>query len=106
MAPESRFAVKLDTSVEQIEVPFQMLRCYVAELKNGVTYHAAGAFDIRGWVRNDPDGSVEIDAQGTADNLRSFIEQIEIGPPSSRVDDLDVVERETDDRPDEFRVVR
>lgn len=67
---------------------------------------AAGAFDIRGWVRNDPDGSVEIDAQGTADNLRSFIEQIEIGPPSSRVDDLEVEEREADDRPDEFGVVR
>lgn len=45
MAPESRFAVKLDTSIEQIEVPFQMLRCYVADLKNGITYHAAGAFD-------------------------------------------------------------
>lgn len=45
MPPESRFAVKLDTAVEQIEVPFQMLRCYVAELKQGVTYHAAGAFD-------------------------------------------------------------
>jgi hypothetical protein len=31
--------------VEQIEVPFQMLRCYVTDLKHGVKYHAAGAFD-------------------------------------------------------------
>jgi hypothetical protein len=45
MPPESRFAVKLDTAVEQIEVPFKMLRCYVSELKHGVRYHAAGAFD-------------------------------------------------------------
>lgn len=45
MPPESRFAVKLDTAVEQLEVPFQLLRCYVAELNGGVTYHAAGVFD-------------------------------------------------------------
>ena len=32
-------------SLEQVEVPFQLLRCYVAELKGGITYHAAGAFD-------------------------------------------------------------
>jgi hypothetical protein len=45
MQPEARFAVKIDTPVEQLEVPIQLLRCYVAELKDGVTYHAAGAFD-------------------------------------------------------------
>ena len=45
MQPESRFAVKLDTAVEQLEVPIQLLRCYVADLKAGVRYHAAGAFD-------------------------------------------------------------
>lgn len=43
--PESRFAVELHTPIERLEVPFQLLRCYVAELKGGVTYHAAGAFD-------------------------------------------------------------
>jgi hypothetical protein len=45
MSPESRFAVKLDTAVEQVELPFQLLRCYVAEINGGVKYHAAGAFD-------------------------------------------------------------
>ena len=45
MQPDTRFAVKLDTAVEQVEMPFQLLRCYVAELRGGVTYHAAGAFD-------------------------------------------------------------
>ena len=34
-----------DTAVEQIDVPFQLLRCYVAELNGGITYHAAGVFD-------------------------------------------------------------
>src|SRR5262245_50101217 len=45
MRPESRFAVKIDTPVDQVEVPIQLLRCYVSELKGGVTYHAAGVFD-------------------------------------------------------------
>jgi hypothetical protein len=43
--PESRFSLRLDTAVEQVNVPFQLLRCYVAELNGGVTYHAAGVFD-------------------------------------------------------------
>ena len=43
--PESRFALNLDTAVEQVSVHFQMLRCYVAELNGGITYHAAGAFE-------------------------------------------------------------
>jgi PilZ domain len=45
MQPETRLAVQLQTPVEQVEVPFQLLRCYVADLKGGVRYHAAGAFD-------------------------------------------------------------
>ena len=43
--PETRLAVQLHTPVEQLEIPFQLLRCYVAELRGGITYHAAGAFD-------------------------------------------------------------
>ena len=43
--PDTRFGVELHTAVERVEVPFQLLRCYVAEIKGGVKYHAAGAFD-------------------------------------------------------------
>jgi acylphosphatase len=46
----------------------------------------ADAFDIRGYVRNASDGSVEIVASGSAENLRSFREQVEIGPSGARVD--------------------
>jgi hypothetical protein len=44
--PQTRFPVQLDTPLEQVEVPFQLLRCYVTDLDGGITYHAAGAFDI------------------------------------------------------------
>jgi hypothetical protein len=43
--PGSRFAVQLQTTGERLELPFQLLRCYVADIREGVTYHAAGAFD-------------------------------------------------------------
>jgi hypothetical protein len=37
--------MQLDTAGGKFEVPFQLLRCYVAGLQGSVTYHAAGAFD-------------------------------------------------------------
>jgi hypothetical protein len=43
--PDTRFAVELHTPSERVEMPFQLLRCYVADLNGGVSYHAAGAFD-------------------------------------------------------------
>ena len=45
MPPESRFTLELSTTEDRLAVPFQLLRCYVADLKGGVRYHAAGAFD-------------------------------------------------------------
>ena len=65
----------------------------------------ARAFDIRGWVRNGDDGSVEIAAWGMADNMRSFIEQIEIGPSGSRVDALEIMESDVEMGMDDFMVI-
>jgi hypothetical protein len=45
MHPESRITLELFTSAERLAVPFQLLRCYVADLTDGVRYHAAGVFD-------------------------------------------------------------
>jgi hypothetical protein len=44
MHPQSRLTVEIRTAAERLAVPFQFLRCYVADLKGGVRYHAAGAF--------------------------------------------------------------
>ena len=65
----------------------------------------AEAFDIAGYVRNSPDGSVEIVASGSQDNIRSFREQIEIGPTHGRVDRVEEAELQ-DQRFDGFRVLR
>jgi acylphosphatase len=38
-----------------------------------------------GWVRNLPDGTVEIFAQGDESDLQSFERQVHQGPPGARV---------------------
>src|SRR5262245_32203969 len=45
LPPDSRFMIELATSSQEVAAEFRMIRCYVAELKGGVRYHAAGAFD-------------------------------------------------------------
>lgn len=40
---------------------------------------------INGWVRNNPDGTVEVMAEGEEDKLREFLNSIENGPPLAEV---------------------
>jgi acylphosphatase len=40
---------------------------------------------LSGWVRNLPDGSVEVEAQGPSRGVRDFVEFLEVGPSSARV---------------------
>jgi len=43
---------------------------------------------ITGFVKNLPNGSVEIEAEGTKEKLEKFIEEIKKGPPLSRIKDI------------------
>ena len=45
---------------------------------------------LHGWVRNLPDGRVEISAEGDAEALERFERHVRHGPPGARVDTLDV----------------
>lgn len=44
------------------------------------TVREAAALGIKGFVRNMPDGSVYIEAEGTRKQLRSFVEWCKKGP--------------------------
>lgn len=46
----------------------------------------AKRFDLTGWVRNLPDGNVEIEAQGETDNLERFVGWANRGAPAGKVD--------------------
>ena len=48
----------------------------------------ARRFDLAGWVRNNPDGSVELEAAGPAEHVRSLREHVATGPRGARVDSV------------------
>jgi acylphosphatase len=61
------------------------------------TQEAAQRHGLTGWVRNTPDGAVEVHAQGeheAVDNLLSWCYQ---GPPGARVDKIDFKQTSVDD---------
>ena len=51
---------------------------------------AAAREGLHGWVRNLPDGRVEINAEGEADAVERFERTIRHGPPGARVSDVEV----------------
>ena len=51
--------------------------------------HAADLYGAAGWVRNDPDGSVTMEIQGTEDQIDKVIIAIERGT-YIRIEDMDV----------------
>ncbi len=50
----------------------------------------AGKYDVKGWVRNEPDGSVLVEAEAEEHDLDSFIISLRKGPGWARVDHLDL----------------
>jgi acylphosphatase len=51
---------------------------------------AAAREGLHGWVRNLPDGRVEIAAEGDADALDRFERHVRHGPPGARVEGVEV----------------
>ncbi len=41
--------------------------------------------ELRGWVRNRADGSVEAEAEGAREALERFVLAVRAGPPAARV---------------------
>lgn len=68
------------------------------------TQRHASDHSVKGWVRNQADGSVEILAQGTETQLRHFLHIIEKGPAYANVSRLDVEDVESQDIFKDFRV--
>ena len=50
------------------------------------TRKVARKLDLSGYVKNMPDGSVFIEAEGTEDKLKELLKYAKIGPKSARVD--------------------
>lgn len=54
------------------------------------TRRMAQDLGISGTVRNLPDGSVMIEAEGEEPNVKALIDWCRMGPPGARVDDVQV----------------
>lgn len=52
------------------------------------TARLAEGIGVIGWVRNRPDGAVEIEAWGDAEQLDHFERRLLEGPPGARVSDV------------------
>lgn len=71
----------------------QSLHCIVSGRVQGVFFRAwtekqAKQLGLRGWVRNKPNGTVEVLAQGDKNCLMQLENKLHEGPPASRVDEL------------------
>jgi acylphosphatase len=56
------------------------------------TKTSADHLNVKGFVKNQPDGSVYIEAEGEEDDLKQFIEWCSQGPKSARVERYEVEE--------------
>ena len=50
----------------------------------------AGEYQITGTVKNERDGSVVVEAEGTKEQLDVFLTDLENGPGWARVDDVKI----------------
>ena len=79
------------------------LNIFVEGLVQGVGFRAytkriADSYGLRGWVRNLPDGRVEILVEGDDEVLGYFIRDILKGPPAARVERVEII-KEVQDEP-------
>jgi acylphosphatase len=79
------------------EKPVEAKRYIVRGRVQGVGFRwfverEAHMLGIAGWVRNNHDGSVEVLAQGTRDQLSGLHSRLREGPRAARVDAVEVSE--------------
>jgi acylphosphatase len=77
------------------EKPIEARRFLVRGRVQGVGFRwfverEAHILGIAGWVRNNHDGSVEVLAQGTRDQLSGLHSRLREGPRAARVDAVEV----------------
>jgi len=91
------------------EKPVQARRFLVRGRVQGVGFRwfverEANILGIAGWVRNNHDGSVEVLAQGTRDQLSGLHSRLREGPRAARVDAVEVTDTNTITGLSSFRI--
>lgn len=86
------------------------VHAYVSGRVQGVYYRQmtrqqARHLGLWGWVRNTPDGRVEVWAQGTADAVEQFVDWLWEGPPRASVAGVESEEASWDEALQDFLIV-
>lgn len=68
------------------------------------TRSQASLRDLRGWVRNLPDGRVEIVAEGDSYEIENFLEVIRKGPTESTVENVEAREENPSGKFQDFAI--
>ena len=67
----------------------------------------ADEYSVGGWVKNRPDGNVEIEAIGTQPELSGFLDRVAQGSWFSNVEEIEeVTSSQIDNASREFRIIR
>jgi acylphosphatase len=74
-------------------MPAVRAHCFVEGRVQGVffrdsTWQRAREVGVSGWVRNLPDGRVEVVAEGQRENVEALVAWLRGGPKYARVDEL------------------
>ena len=67
------------------------------------TLAAAQGLDVHGFVRNERDGSVKMDADGSQHVLKELLSRIKVAM-SGRIDDIVIDQQPTQNRSDGFHI--
>jgi acylphosphatase len=66
----------------------------------------ARRLEVTGWVRNERDGSVRLEAEGDRETLDALVEAVQHGPRTARVENVEVDWSDATDEFETFRVRR
>tara|TARA_Y100000588_G_C13519436_1_gene612912 strand:- start:67 stop:351 length:285 start_codon:yes stop_codon:yes gene_type:complete len=72
-------------------------------------YHTAlkaNELGLQGWVRNNKDGSVQVEAQGQGSSLNDLIRYLHKGPMHAKVDEVEIKWMETREISGKFIIKR
>jgi acylphosphatase len=88
---------------------FARAHLYISGRVQGVYYRGfieemADSLGLKGWVRNLPDRRVEAVFEGEREVIEKAIKRCHVGPPSSRVTDINVIWDEKTEGFADFRI--
>ena len=69
-------------------------------------WKSAIKLNLKGWVKNNLDGSVAVEVEGDKSTIEELITKIKIGSPLSKVENVKVNWKEFDNKYQSFKIIR